>query len=408
MRIILYTGKGGVGKTSIAAATGLELARLGYQTLVMSVDPAHSLSDSFDLDRMLMDREEGRAVKIRANLWMQEVDVQEEIARYWEDVFAYITTLLNASGLEEVVAEELAIFPGMEEICSLLYVNQYAREHRYDVVLLDCAPTGESLRFISIPTALDWYMNKIFKLERRVVKLVRPMVSAVSAMPLPNDAYFRNLEDLHRRMLGIERLLGDPRVSTVRLVTNPEKVVLKETQRAFTYFALYGMTVDAVIVNRLLPGWVEGDFFARWKDTQQRYLAEIEEYFAPVPIWRLPLYPDEVLGVKDLERLGRDLYRGKDPADVYFHERPFRVRRVDGKYELRMRLPFVASEEVTVHKRFGDLVVRIGNLKRHLSLPHVLSGAEPEGARVKDGSLILTFGGRHGSTTRSATTKPSR
>ena len=155
MRIILYTGKGGVGKTSIAAATGLELARLGYQTLVMSVDPAHSLSDSFDLDRMLMDREEGRAVKIRANLWMQEVDVQEEIARYWEDVFAYITTLLNASGLEEVVAEELAIFPGMEEICSLLYVNQYAREHRYDVVLLDCAPTGESLRFISIPTALD-------------------------------------------------------------------------------------------------------------------------------------------------------------------------------------------------------------------------------------------------------------
>jgi arsenite-transporting ATPase len=408
MRIILYTGKGGVGKTSIAAATGLELARLGYRTLVMSVDPAHSLADSFDLDRTLMDRGEGRAAKIRANLWMQEVDVQEEIGRYWEDVFAYITALLHTSGLEEVVAEELAIFPGMEEICSLLYVNQYARDRRYDVVLLDCAPTGESLRFISIPTALDWYMNKIFKLERRIVKLVRPMVSAVSSMPLPDDAYFRNLEALHRRLLGIEGLLGDPKVTTVRLVTHPEKVVLKETQRAFTYFCLYGMTVDAVIVNRLLPGRVDSDFLTRWKDTQQRYLAEIEEYFAPVPIWRLPLYPDEVVGVGDLECLGRELYRGKDPADVYCHERPFQVRRVNGKYELRMRLPFVTSDEVTVHKRFGDLVIRIGNFKRHLSLPHVLSGAEPEGARVQDENLIITFGGQHGSPTRNATTRSPR
>jgi len=400
MRIILYTGKGGVGKTSIAAATGLELARLGYKTLVMSVDPAHSLSDSFDLEKGLMDREEGQAVKIRQNLWMQEVDVQEEIVRYWDAIYSYITVLLRTSGLEDVVAEELAIFPGMEEVCSLLYINQYVRENRFDVILLDCAPTGESLRFISIPTALDWYMNKIFKLERRVVKMVRPMISAVSKMPLPDEQYFQNVEDLHHKLQGIDRILVNPKTTTVRLVTNPEKVVLKETQRAFTYFCLYGMTVDAVIVNRILPGRVEDQFFARWKNTQERYVTVIEEFFAPVPIWKLPLFEDEVLGTQSLERLGRELYHGKDPAKVYFDETPYRFRKADGNYQLRMRLPFIESAEVQLFKRFDELIVRIGNFSRHVSLPQALTHVEPQGARIEQGSLIINFGGKDASKAR--------
>src|SRR5581483_1351891 len=210
MRIILYSGKGGVGKTSISAATGLELARRGYRTLVMSVDPAHSLSDAFDLDKGLMDHEAGKLVNVQKNLWIQEVDVQEEISRHWDSVYAYVSALLNVSGLEKTLAEELAVFPGMEEVSSLLYVNQYMREKSFDVMLLDCAPTGESLRFVSIPTTLEWYMQKIFKLERSVAKVVRPMWSTLAGVPLPQDEYFENLEALHRKLEGIDKLMADP------------------------------------------------------------------------------------------------------------------------------------------------------------------------------------------------------
>ncbi len=395
MRIILYSGKGGVGKTSIAAATGLELARLGYKTLVMSVDPAHSLSDSFDLDKGLMDHESEQAMKIRPNLWMQEVDVQEEIVRYWAEVYSYVTMLLRASGLEEIVAEELAIFPGMEEVCSLLYVNQYVRDKSFDVILLDCAPTGESLRFISIPTALDWYMNKIFKVERRVVKVVRPMLSAVTPLPLPDDSYFQNIEALHSKLQGIDRVLADPQITTVRLVTNPEKVVLKETQRAFTYFCLYGMTVDAVIVNRILPRQVEDEFFAHWKYTQERYVAAMDQFFSPVPIWKLPLFQDEVVGVPALERLGRELYRRRDPAQIYFDESPYRFKKVDGSYQLQIRLPFVERREVELYKKSDELIIRIGNFKRHVSLPQAMTNASPRTARIQGDHLIISFGGKN-------------
>jgi len=208
MRIILYAGKGGVGKTSISAATGLELARRGYRTLVMSVDPAHSLSDSFDLDKRLMDHGSGRVASVAKNLWIQEIDVQEEISRHWESVYGYVSALLNVSGLEQSLAEELAIFPGMEEVSSLLYVNQYVREKSFDVILLDCAPTGESLRFVSIPTALEWYMAKIFKLERRVARLARPMLASLISVPLPQEDYFNNLEELHRKLAGYEPRKG--------------------------------------------------------------------------------------------------------------------------------------------------------------------------------------------------------
>jgi len=396
MRLILYTGKGGVGKTSIAAATGLELARRGYRTLVMSVDPAHSLTDAFDLEKRLMDHEAGKLVSVAKNLWIQEVDVQEEIAHHWESVYAYVSALLNISGLEQTVAEELAVFPGMEEVSSLLYVNQYVRERTFDVILLDCAPTGESLRFVSIPTTLEWYMTKLFKFERSVAKMVRPMIRSFASVPIPQEAYFENLQTLHQKLGGIDRLMADPKVTSVRLVTNPEKVVLKETQRAFTYFCLFGLTVDAVIVNRILPAEIHDRFFDAWKGSQERWVQNIEEFFAPVPVWRVPLFEDEVLGVERLRRLGRQLYGARDPAKIFFQEAPYRFRKTDGNYHLHLRLPFVSSDDIQLFKKQDELIIRVGGLKRHVSLPARIAHCEPLSARVHDGELIVIMGRSNG------------
>ncbi|MBZ5561047.1 MAG: TRC40/GET3/ArsA family transport-energizing ATPase [Acidobacteriia bacterium] len=395
MRIILYTGKGGVGKTSVSAATGLELARRGYRTLVMSVDPAHSLSDAFDLDRGLMDHESGRLVSVAKNLWIQEVDVQEEISRHWNSVYAYVAALLNVSGLEQTLAEELAIFPGMEEVSSLLYVNEYVRGKSFDVMLLDCAPTGESLRFVSIPTTLEWYMSKIFKLERRVAKMVRPMLQTFTGVPIPQEEYFTNLQSLHRKLSGIDKILVDPKVTTVRIVTNAEKVVLKETQRAFTYFCLYGLTVDAVIVNRLLPHEVRDDFFNSWKDTQEKWTQSVEEFFAPVPVLRLPLFPDEVLGIERLKRLGKALYKDRDPSQRFFTEAPYRFRKVDGNYQVHLRLPFVTGTDIELYKKLDELIIRVGTLKRFVSLPPRIAHCEPLSARIKEGELVVVLGRCH-------------
>jgi arsenite-transporting ATPase len=392
MRIILFAGKGGVGKTSVSAATGLELARRGCRTLVMSVDPAHSLSDSFDLDRRLLDRSQGRLTRIRNNLWIQEVEIQEEIQRHWREVHGYISSLLNVSGLNEILAEELAIFPSMEEVSSLMYVNQYLRDNRFDVILLDCAPTGESLRFISMPTTLEWYMNKIFTVQRGVARMVRPMHSTFTSIPLPGDDYFANLESLYEKLRGVDRVLVDSNRTTVRLVTNPEKVVLRETQRAFMYFSLYGMTIDAVIVNRILPREVRDDFFAGWKNLHQRYVASVEDMFAPVPIWKLPLFDSEILGVRELDRLAKTLYGSRDPVGVHYHEAPYKFSKVNGTYQVRLKLPFADSEDVDLYQRFDELIVRVGSYKRHVALPQRLANRAPSSAKIQGSELVINFG----------------
>ncbi|MBT3267908.1 ArsA family ATPase [Candidatus Poribacteria bacterium] len=387
MRIILYTGKGGVGKTSVTAATGLRLAALGHRTLVMSIDPAHSLADAFDMDRTLMDHGGGKPVPIRENLDMQEILIQQEVKRHWASVYDYVTKMLHVSGIDEVVADELAIFPGMEEICSLLYINQYVREETYDVVLVDCAPTGESLRFISIPTTLDWYMSKVFKLERRVMKVARPLLRGVTGVPLPEDEMFVNIETLFNSLRGIDSVLRDAEMTTVRLVTNPEKMVLKETQRAFMYFCLYGLTVDAVIINRILPDDADGEFMEAWRKTQQGYLANIEEFFASVPIWRVPMFRGEVLGTEGLERLGDALYGDEDPSPPNTSEAPMSFTKDGDATLLRMKLPFVRAAEIDLSAFNDELVVQIGNFKRHVSLPRNLVGVKPGKAR-RDGDVL--------------------
>jgi arsenite/tail-anchored protein-transporting ATPase len=275
-------------------------------------------------------------------------------------------------------------------------VNQYVREKTFDVMLLDCAPTGESLRFVSIPTTLEWYMSKIFKLERRVAKMVRPMLQTFTGVPLPQEEYFENLQTLYRKLAGIDKLLVDPKVTTVRLVTNPEKVVLKETQRAFTYFCLYGLTVDAVIVNRILPQEVHDAFFASWRDTQERWTQSIAEFFEPVPVMRIPLFQDEVLGIDRLKRLGKSLYGDQDPSKRFYNEAPYRFCKVDGNYQLRLRLPFVSSEDINLYKKLDELIIRVGGIKRHVSLPARIAHCEPLSARVKDGELVVVLGRTNG------------
>jgi arsenite-transporting ATPase len=392
MRVLLYTGKGGVGKTTVAAATGLVLAARGKRTLVMSVDPAHSLADAFDLPVGLADRHRGEPAPVAENLWIQEVDITEEIGRHWKDIAGYIATLLAVTGVEEVLAEELAIFPGMEEVSALLYVNRYAREEAYDVLILDCAPTGESLRFVSLPPTLDWYMKKLFRIQRSLLKVARPVAKGVMNVPLPPERYFDNVQSLAEKLDGVDALLKDPKTTTVRLVTNAEKIVIRETQRAFMYFGLYGFTVDAVLVNRLLPENVADPFFAKWRKTQEQFLDEARRYFDPVPIWALPLFDDQVVGADSLMRLGQALYGDGDPAVSYRVTPPYRYAKSGGAYVLTLELPFVQKDDVELAVASGDLIVRIGNVRHHVPIPRTLAGFSPSAAKVENGRLTVRFG----------------
>ncbi len=383
MRILLFTGKGGVGKTSLAAATGVRLAQLGYSTLVMSVDPAHSLADSFDLDAGLFHGQTWDPLKIRENLAIQEVSIQKEIKRHWKDISAYVVAVLRTTGIGDVEAEELAILPGMEELSAMMHVNQYRRERRYDVIVLDCAPTAESLRFVSMPTTLEWYMKHIFPYQRGLLKAVRPLANRVSPVELPADSYFANIKELFGKLDGIEELLGDPSVTSVRLATNPEKMVLRETQRAFVYFSLHGLTVDTVIVNRILPAKVKDAYFAHWLRSQEEILGEIEEYFAPVRVKRVPLFTAEVLGAERLEKLAAVLYpNGEDPAALTRVEKPFSFVKENGRYEVRLHLPFATKGEIGLFKKGDELVVEIGSLRRHIGLPTSMAGLTPTRARL--------------------------
>jgi arsenite-transporting ATPase len=390
MRILLFSGKGGVGKTSLSAATGVRLAELGYRTLVMSVDPAHSLADSFDLETGLFDSKTAEPLKISDRLWIHEVNIQKEIKRDWHRIWSYISSLLRTSGLGEVEAEEMAIFPGMEELSALLYVNQWAREKRYEVMVLDCAPTGESLRFVAMPTTMKWYMQHIFPVQRGVIRTVRPIVNRVAPFELPPDSYFVSVKDLFSRLDGVDALLEDPRVTSVRLVTNPEKMVVRETQRAFVYFSLHGLTVDQVLVNRVLPEDIEDAFFKEWRRSQTKFLNEIETYFDPVPVRRVPLFRHEVLGLERIRELARQLYEPKeDPAAVTRTERPYSFRKRNGLYEVRLQAPFAEKGEVGLFKKGEELVVQVGTVRRHVGLPSSMAGLSPSKARLDGGTLII-------------------
>ncbi|MGC2333355.1 MAG: ArsA family ATPase [Candidatus Acidiferrales bacterium] len=390
MRILLFSGKGGVGKTSLAAATGVRLAELGHRTLVMSIDPAHSLADSFDLGTDLFHSQTSDPFPISDKLSIFELNIQKEIKRHWQEISSYVTSVLRTTGISGVEAEELAILPGMEELSAMMYINEYRREQRYDVIVLDAAPTAESMRFISMPTTLDWYMKHIFPFQRNLLKAVRPIANRVAPFELPTDSYFANIRNLFEKLEGVDDLMEDPYTTSVRLVTNPEKMVLRETQRAFVYFSLHGLTVDAVIVNRLLPRDVTDAWFAEWHTSQEKVLEEIEEYFAPVPVRRVPLFAHEVIGKLRLRELAGVLYdEGEDPAAVTRTEKPYTFGKSDGIYEIRLLLPFAMKGEVGLFKKGDELVVEIGTLRRHIGLPRSMATLLPSRARLDNRVLTV-------------------
>jgi arsenite-transporting ATPase len=390
MRILLFSGKGGVGKTSIAAATGLQLSRLGYSTLVMSVDPAHSLADAFDLDTGLFQEKTNDPYPIDSNLSIQEVNIQKEIKRHWREISTYVVSVLRTTGISDVEAEELAILPGMEELSAMMYVNQFRREERYQVIVLDCAPTAESMRFVSMPTTLEWYMKHVFPFQRGLLKAVRPVANRISPVELPTDSYFANIKHLFGRLEGIADLLEDSKITSVRLVTNPEKMVLRETQRAFVYFSLHGLTVDGIIVNRVLPEAVTDTWFDQWRASQAKVLDEIEEYFAPVAMKRVPLFTHEVLGRERLTELANVLYGDKeDPSAIIRTEAPYTFEKINAHYEVRLRLPFAVKGEVGLFKKGDELVIEIGTLRRHIGLPTSMAALNPTRATLQNKMLTV-------------------
>lgn len=390
MRILLFSGKGGVGKTSLAAATGVRLAELGYRTIVISIDPAHSLGDSFNIGGDLFHGRTSDPYPINDRLSIQEVSIQREIRRHWREISSYVISVLRTTGINNVQAEELAILPGMEELSAMMYVNLYRRENAYDAIVLDCAPTAESIRFVSMPTTLDWYMKHIFPFQRSVLKAVRPIANRVSPVELPSDSYFGNMMELFKKLEGIGEILEDSSVTSVRLVTNAEQMVMRETQRAFVYFSLHGLTVDSVLVNRMFPAAVIDEFFRDWRRSQQRITEEMDEYFSPIPVKRIPLFTHEVLGTERLTEMSRILYpNGEDPAAVSRSERPYSFEKANGHYQVRLTLPFAAKGEVGLFKKGDELVVEIGTLRRHIGLPTTMAALSPSRAHLDNGILTV-------------------
>jgi arsenite-transporting ATPase len=305
--------------------------------------------------------------------------------------------LLNTTGLDEVLAEELAILPGMEEISLLLYINKYVRENKFDVILLDCAPTGESLRFISIPTTLDWYMRKVFSVERSLVKYVRPMAQRVYDVPLPDDKYFQAIADLFEQLKGVDKILADPVQTTARLITNPEKIVLKETQRAFMYFCLHKMSTDAIIMNRIFPDRIKDAYFENWMTDQKQYIEEAKSFFSPLPVLTANLFQGEILGYKNLKDFALQIYGKKNPLNRFYKETPFTLNKENSDYRLRLKLPYIQKEDVILNKAFDELIVRIGGFKQHILLPRQVASLDDVIAKFEGEYLNIIFkGDNHG------------
>ncbi len=390
-RIVIFSGKGGVGKTTVAASTAVRCAEKGLKTIAISIDIAHSLSDAFQLDVDLHDHNLGKPRRIQENLWIQEVDIQEELDRHWGEVSKYLAALLGSSGVTEVMAAELAIIPGMEDVVSLLYLNQYYRENSYDVIVIDCAPTGESLRFVSMPTTLDWYMKRVFKLERNLMKVARPIAKKLTDIPLPEDAYFEDLQGLFLKLDGVDRVLLDRQITSIRLVTNAERMVIRETQRAFMYFCLYGVAVDAVIVNRLFPDSLQDAYFSDWLAAQERSLQDIASIFHPIPVYRVNMSNEEVLGLERLSEMGRVIYGEMDPSEVLHADTLYEIEQLEGDLVLKIKLPFVTKEYVDLFKEGEGLVVRIGSFKRHVFLPRVFAHRQPGRASLDKNVLAIHF-----------------
>jgi len=393
MRILLYTGKGGVGKTSMSAATALRCAELGYRTAVLSTDPAHSLGDSFEK------RIGSELTELAPNLWGQEIDLLTQMDQYWGRVQSYLNALFSWQGMDSLVAEETAVLPGMEELASLMQITALADSGRYDVIVIDAAPTGSTLQLLSFPDMARWYLEKIFPFQRKTIQIARPVVKRFSDIPIPDEDVFDSIEELVGYLERMSVLLSDPMVSSMRVVLNPEKMVVKEAQRAYTYLNLYGYAVDAVVCNRVFPQHLSDSYFDTWKQAQTENLQLVEECFHPLPILKVPFFAQEVTGKAMLYHMAETVFganpvRGGtgDPTQKFYIGKPQDVFKKGDHYVLSIPLPLVARDEVNLHRSvFDELIVRIGNWKRNISLPLGLSKLDIDGARYEDDRLNIYF-----------------
>jgi len=385
-RTILYTGKGGVGKTSVAAATARRCAAAGLRTVVLSTDPAHSLSDSLGVPLG------GEPTPVAENLWGQEVQAQAEMERHWSAVRAWLGSLLVGRGVDRISAEELTVPPGMDELFSLLTVKTHYESGAFDAIVVDCAPTGETLRLLSFPDVARWWLEKIFPKQGRIMDAARPFARAVLDLSLPDDAVLDDVGALVRNLIAMNEILRDHERVSIRLVMNPDRMVVDEARRTFTYLNLYGFLTDAVVVNRVFPEDV-GEYFAGWRALQQEQLASVQSAFSPVPVLRAPYFDEEVVGPAMLDRLGDAVFAGVD-ATAVLHE-GLSQRLVVGRDGAEWSVDLALSEkgEISLKKIGLELIVRVNGHKRTVLLPPALADYRPAGAAFEDGALKVTFDG---------------
>lgn len=382
MRVLLFTGKGGVGKTTASAATATLAAGRGLKTLVISTDPAHSLADAVDTPLG------PEPTEIDAGLYGQQVDAQRSFERSWRDIQDYLRSVLDRSGVDPMKAEEMTVLPGAEEVLALLEVRRQATAGLWDLVVVDCAPTADTLRLLALPEALSWYMDRVFPVSRRIAKAMRPVLNR--AVPVPHDPVFAAVERLHGELADVRALLADATRSTVRLVLTPEAMVVAEARRTLTSLALYGYRVDGVVANRVFPAG--GDAWrAGWVAAQAFQLDEVEQSFAPLPVWRSPYRAGEPVGLEELAAFGAEAYGDDDPLALPPPRDLLSVTRTDTGFDLFLDLPLATRDDLDLARHGDDLVVTVGSRRRVLALPSALRRCVVAGARLRDGRLEVSF-----------------
>ena len=385
MRIILYLGKGGVGKTTVAAATALRSAQLGYKTLVASTDIAHSLADSLDMPLG------PTPLQVADNLWAQEISVVADIHNYWGTLQGFMANMISGPGISNVVADELSAFPGMDEIVSLLHINKQAKEREFERVIIDAAPTGETIRLLTMPDTFRWYAGHVSKLESAfLMRALKPFAGKLLQGP---SEVLEAISNLDAATADLRATLSDPSVSSYRVVLQPEKMVMREAERAISYLGLFNYPVDSVIINRILPESVDdSEFYRQRREIQAKYIELIENNFRPLPLWYAPYYAHEVVGLEALAQLAADCFGASDPGEIFYRGILQEIIDTgDGGYLLRLPIPFIGRDDVRLRKRGDELFITIGNFKREMMLPTVLAKRRAGGGRLRDGMLEITF-----------------
>ncbi|MFC5178982.1 ArsA family ATPase [Nocardioides taihuensis] len=385
MRILLFTGKGGVGKSTVAAGTAALSAAAGRRTLVLSTDAAHSLADAFGVTGIA-----DTPTEVAPDLSVLQVDAQRRFEQSWAEIQHYLLSVLDIAGVDPIAAEELTVIPGAEEVLALLELRLHALSGEWDAIVVDCAPTAETLRLLALPEALGWYMHRVFPTQRRVVKALKPVLSRAAGAPMPGDSVFDAIERLHLELEEVRTLLSGPEAS-VRLVLTPEQVVLAEARRSYTTLSLFGYRVDGVVANRIFPADGADPWRAGWVEAQAAVLTQVEESFAGLPLWRSPYRRGEPVGLGSLTDLAREVYGADDPLRAPRGAGPFRITRGSSGAVLRLALPLVSRTDVDLARNGDELVVTVGSYRRLLTLPAGLARYRVAGARVEQGELQVRF-----------------